>query len=263
MPYDDLTISESYLSRPFTLGQQAGRELVYDVWGSEDEEDVQGLLASTVPGAYLGLELESLSAEPQGGGVWKCYARYVRGDASEYTFDTGGGNARITQSLATVSSYAPVGLTAPDFQGAIGVSDDRVEGCEIPSRNYQWTETHRFADGLVDAGYRADLFALTGRYNNASFKGFAAGEVLLLGVTGSKRGDEQWSLTFRFAASPNVTGLTLGTITGIAKLGWHYLWVRYADFEDAIAYAVVKRPIAAYVERVLEPGDFSLLGIGT
>jgi hypothetical protein len=256
-------ISESYQSRPFSLGQQPGRELVYDIVGTDDESEVETLLLSTSATVYLGLVRESASAEPQGGGVWKGYVRYTRFNDSEYTFDTGGGTNRITQSLATVNSYAPTSLVAPNFQGAIGVSDDRVEGAEVPGRNYQFTETHRFADGSVNSTFKSTLFSLTGRYNNATFKGFSAGECLLLAVTGSKRGDEDWSLTYRFACSPNITGLTVGTITGISKLGWHYLWVRYADFEDSLAYAVVKRPVAAYVERVLEPGDFSLLGIGT
>lgn len=40
------------------------------------------------------------------------------------------------------------------------------------------------------------------------------------------------------------------------------LWVRYADAEDAAAKMLVKRPVATYIERVCEVGDFSLLGIG-
>ena len=91
----------------------------------------------------------------------------------------------------------------------------------------------------------------------------AAGECLFLGASGSKRGEEDWEITFRFAASPNRTGITVGDITGIAKKGWEYLWVRYADAEDAAAKALVKKPVAVYVEKVYEDGDFSGLGIGT
>lgn len=39
--------------------------------------------------------------------------------------------------------------------------------------------------------------------------------------------------------------------------------VRYAEAEDAAAKAIVKRPVAAYVEKVYEEGDFAALGIGT
>ena len=62
---------------------------------------------------------------------------------------------------------------------------------------------------------------------------------------------------------PNKTGLTVGDITDIDKKGWEYMWVRYADAEDATAKAIVKKPVAVYVEKVYEEGDFSGLGIGT
>ncbi len=86
------------------------------------------------------------------------------------------------------------------------------------------------------------------------------GEVLFLGASGSKRGKEDWEITFKFAASPNITGLTVGPITGIAKRGWDYLWVRYLDDEDS--FQIIRRPVAAYVERVYEFGNFADIGIG-
>jgi hypothetical protein len=48
-----------------------------------------------------------------------------------------------------------------------------------------------------------------------------------------------------------------------SKKGWEYLWVRYADEEDAGSSTLVKKPVAAYVERVYEEGNFAALGIGT
>ena len=127
---------------------------------------------------------------------------------------------------------------------------------------YNFSETHYIAAENVTQAYKAILFALTGRLNAAPFRGFAAGEVLFLGASGSKRGEEDWEITFRFAASPNVSGLSVGNITGIIKRGWDYLWVRYEDVEDTAAKAIVKRPVAAYVERVYYDGDYSALGIG-
>ena len=113
----------------------------------------------------------------------------------------------------------------------------------------------------MNGAYKATLFGLTGRVNNAGFKGFAAGEVLFLGASGSQRGEEDWEITYRFAASPNVAGLTIGDITGINKKGWEYIWVRYADAEDE--KVLVKQPIAVYVEKVYDEGNFAGLGIGT
>lgn len=254
------TISEGYLSRPFTIGlQSSGRELVYDIQGTEDETVVQGLLAGSAPSSYLGLQLDSLQAEPIGGGIWKGYARYSRQEV-EYTFDIGGGTQHITQGFGTIASYAPGGFTPPDFQGAIGVSEDRVEGADIPGPKYDFSETHIFSAATVTDAYKDSLLALSqGCFNNATFRGRDAGEVLFLGATGTNRGSGQTPITFRFSVSPNRTGMSIADITGIDKLGWDYLWVRYADFEDGTAFHLVKRPIAVYVERVFTPADFSVL----
>ncbi|MFN9131136.1 MAG: hypothetical protein ACK5XO_00450, partial [Phycisphaerales bacterium] len=116
----------------------------------------------------------------------------------------------------------------------------------------------------VTGAYKGAIFNCTGKTNAGGFKGFAPGEVLFLGATGSKRGDgpdDDWEITFRFAASPNETGLSVGTITGINKKGWEYLWVRYADAEDTGSGAIIKKPIAAYVERVYDDANFGALGI--
>jgi len=177
-----------------------------------------------------------------------------------------GGTQHITQSRATVNAYAPSGETPPDFQGAIGVTDNGVEGVDVTVPVYHFSETHYLDDAVVTPAYKGTLFSLTGKVNSASFKGLAAGECLFLGAAGSKRGGSgggDWEITFRFAGSPNVTGLSVGPITGISKKGWEYLWVRYAEVEDEGAQVLVKRPIAAYVERVYDTGNFAALGIGT
>jgi hypothetical protein len=90
--------------------------------------------------------------------------------------------------------------------------------------------------------------------------------VLFLGASGNRSGnhsDDAWALTFRFAASPNRQDLTVGAITGIAKDGWDYLWVQYGNAVDADAQALIRSPVAAYVERVYPRGDFTALGIGS
>ena len=56
-------------------------------------------------------------------------------------------------------------------------------------------------------------------------------------------------------------GMRILGISGISKGGWHHLWVLYADDVDQNTF--IKRPVAAYVERVYNAGDFSQLGVGT
>ena len=155
---------------------------------------------------------------------------------------------------------ASYGDDQPDFHGAIGVSTDSVEGTDITVPVFNFTETHYIPIALVTGAYKTTLFYLTGRVNHAPFKGFARGEVLFLGASGSQRGTEDWEIAFKFAASPNATDLTVGDITGIEKKGWEYLWVRYADAEDE--ETLIKQPVAAYVERT-ESADCSLESAAT
>ena len=252
-------------------------ELIYFITGTASDADALSALKSTAPSTHNGMTRGNCNVEPVAIDSdnadfckWEGTAHYApphytkieppeTGDSS-FSFDTGGGSQHITQSLSTVNRYAPTGQTAPNFKGAIGVTHDSVEGVDISVPVYNFSETHYIADGDVD---KAAYFALTGKTNNAAFKGCAAGEVLCLGVSGSKRGGGDWEITFRFAASPNKTSLTIGSITGIDKKGWEFLWVRYADTEDTAAKTIVKQPIAVYIEKVYEEGSFASLGIGT
>lgn len=141
------------------------------------------------------------------------------------------------------------------------VAHEDVEGVDITAPVYNFSETHYIDDALVTDAYKGTLFLLTGKTNQAAFRNFAVGEVLFLGASGTKRGKDDWEITFKFAASPNVTNLQIGSITVASKRGWELLWVRYTDVEDLTARMLVKQPVAAYVEQVYEEGDFSGLGI--
>ncbi len=258
-----ITIDEKYDSREATEGESPSVELRYVVQGTSDDSQVKSLVAATAPSIYSGLKRGDFNVVPQGGEVWECSVQYdkIEND-SQFTFDTGGGTQHLSQSLETINRYPRSGETAPNFHGAMGVNEDRIEGADITLPVYNFTETHSLDDSLVTGTYKATVFKLTGQVNDGPFKGFARGEVLFLGASGAKRGFEDWEITYRFAASPNVENLTLGDISNITKEGWHYLWIRFADDEDDASSTLIKKPIAAYIERVYEYGDFAGLGIG-
>jgi hypothetical protein len=268
-----ITVEEKAESRESTTGDSASVELQYVIRGTASDLEAKSALGDAAPVLYDGLPRESRRVSPifvdignPEGSIWEGVARYGRTPRpetgeSEFSFDTGGGTQHITQSLSTVGAYAAPGEACPSFGGAIGVTRDSVEGVDITVPVYNWTETHYLDDAYVSSSYKASLFHLTGKVNQSSFRGFEPGEVLFLGASGSRRADEDWEITFRFAASPNRRGLTVGQITGIRKRGWEYLWVRYADAEDS--GVLVKRPVSAYVEQVYEYGNFSQLAIGT
>ncbi len=266
-----LTIAEKPTSRSATEGvdNNASATLEYVVRGTDDDSAVHALVQATIPAFHRGLSYQSYSIDPvhvdevDAVGLWNVSAQYGVKDPNEstYTFDTGGGTQHVTQSLETKDSYPAPGFAAPDFGGAIGVTHEDVEGVDVTVPVYNFSETHYIDDALVTDAYKGVLFLLTGRTNQSAFRNFAVGEVLFLGASGSKRGKEDWEITFKFAASPNVTNLQIGPITVAAKRGWELLWIRYTDVEDATAKMLVKQPVAAYVEKVYEDGNFSGLGI--
>jgi hypothetical protein len=273
-----ITCTENIDSRQITEGQSA--ELIYTITGTADEAAAIATLKATAPTVLHNMKRQPVTVEPvhvdtthPDKCLWTGTVHYApfeypdppqTGDSS-FAFDTGGGTQHITQSLQTVGRYAASG-TAPDFGGAIGVTHDNVEGVDITVPVYNFSETHYLPASQVTNAYKGTLFQLTGKVNNAPFRGLAAGECLFLGASGSRRGtgpDDDWEITFRFAGSPNRTGISVGPITSISKKGWEYLWVRYADAEDTGSNTLVKQPVAAYVERVYEDGNFAALGIGT
>lgn len=267
-----ITVTEKFESRRSTTGDNPSAELGYTVRGTDDDLAARTAIEAASPATYDNLPRQAVAVEPVGPEHWDATVRYAPNQQSSppqtgesvFNFDTGGGSQHITQSKQTIGTYAAPGTTAPNFQGGIGVTADSVNGVDITVPVYQFSETHYLSAAQVTEAYKVMLFGLTGKVNNAGFKGFAAGEVLFLGASGSRRGSDpqdDWEISFRFAVSPNVTGLAVGPIVGINKQGWEYLWVRYADAEDTAAKAIVKRPIAAYIERVYDTGSMGAMGI--
>ena len=271
-----VTVLEKSDSRQSTLEEKpqlgvvpAQVERGYVISGTDDDVVAKSSLAAATPSLYDGLVRQTLQIEPVGPGIWEGTVRYGQAEnqqsqagESTFSFDTGGGTQHITQSLQTIGRYPN---NAPDFGGAIGVTHDNVEGVDITIPVYQFSETHYLPASVVTPAYRGTLFYLTGKVNSGSFRGLQPGECLFLGASGSRRGtsaDDDWEISFRFAGSPNVSGLQVGSIGGINKKGWEYMWVRYQDAEDEDAKVLIKKPIAVYIEKVYEQANLGGLGIG-
>jgi hypothetical protein len=272
-----ITMDEKFLSRPATGGENAQTELIYILRGSDDEIALKATLVGGTPLWYDGLKRKTWHVEQVANELWEGTVRYepppqVNSDVGSIRIscDISGGTQHITQSLQTVGRYPAPGKTAPDFQGAIGVTHDNVEGVDIIVPVFKFTATKVFApSGLPNLG---TVYSLTGKVNSGAFSvtdtitgltiGLADGECLFNGAkVGEPRSDGNVEISYEFAGSPNATGLSVGAIGGINKKGWEYLWVRYADTEDDAAKLVVKRPIAAYVEKVYELTGFGGLGL--
>jgi len=234
------------------------------------------------------LRAESYTVAYLGDDAWQVTINYEKNGAEDddqrdpmkrsRSFDTSGGTQHITQAtggtVTTVGGTTTTSVTerkyppdtAPSMNSAIGVDGQSVNGVDIVVPALSWTETYDVPAAYVTAAYIKGVAGLTGTVNNATFRTFAAGEVLFMGCSGSQEWDDQkgngpWSLSYKFVASPNVTAQTIGDISGVEKKGHEYLWVRY---EDSVSEnELVKKPKYVYVNKVYRDGNFSGLGIGT
>lgn len=245
--------------------------LLYGLSGTTDHNTVRSYALSATPLLFDGLWRQTIKITPNGWKLWTIEVPFGPKEPPEpreykWAWDTTGGTAHITQAVQHIQSYAPAGKTAPDHKGAIGVKQDgEVEGCDIVVPSFKWTETHQLPAAAASWGYSQMVKAVTGRVNNAAFRGFPAGQVRFDGAQGggSNKDPNLVEVTFHFVQQDDVDDVTVGDITGVDKDGWQYSWVEYALAEDSTAKKNASRPIAAHIERVYHTADFSLLGIGT
>jgi hypothetical protein len=293
----------------FRLGRKdaSTRSRVFNVIGTSNEDALHAACNAAISTTYpfwtypgqptVKLRAESYSVEYQGDTAWRVTINYEKIGADDVTqsaplkrtraFDTSGGTRHITNALQkkTVSGttttveagervYGPSGLAdGASMKGAIAVDDRGVNGVDVVVPALSWTESYEVPSSYVTSAYIRNLARLTGSVNDASFRGFAAGEVLFVGGQGSHEWDDQrghgpWSLSYKFVASPNCgNGKTMpsqkiGDIDGVEVGGHEYVWVRYASSDDTSKNQIVRLPVAVYVNRVYPDGDFSQLGIG-
>lgn len=265
------TVTELFEGRTesYTSGKNSA-EIPYIVRGAADEAEVKSSAQSSIPASYGGMPRKSIEiTERVNGDSWRVVARFESmefepGEEPEpvFSFDTGGGTQHITQSLQTISRHGPA--ATDKLGGAIGFDGENIEGVDIAIPVYNFSETHYKSAASVSLSYRLALFRVTGTVNSSGFRGFSAGEVLFLGASGSRRGDDaedDWEITYKFAAQPNRTGITVGEISGISKKGWEYMWVQYAPDVDTAVSQIIKKPVAVYIEKVYPDGNFGDLDI--
>jgi hypothetical protein len=178
------------------------------------------------------------------------------------SMDSSGGTMILTEAFAQ-TKYNASGQTGPDFGKSINVQDGMVEGVErvIPALKFDVDARIATSYIISPIAYAKVVASLTGYTNSSPYLTFAAGELLFTGATGQIIGDNP-RLTFSFVASPNLTGLQLGDITGISKGGHDYVWFSYRNDQDGSTGLTTAKARAAYVSRIYGQADFSALRIG-
>jgi len=273
----DTSIQPGFYDRSLELnnsGDQTAAEIPYFVFNADDEDAAVKYAYSNVSYYYNDMALQTIRVDSRiNDSTFKVIARYqydatdlssLKDTSLNYSmaFDTGSATQHITQSIATRGIYP---ATATDYGGAIEYDGHQVKGVDIILPTFNWSETHYFTDAQLTALFRNNLKVRVGHVNNASFRSYDEGEVLLLGVSGAKNSKKsRWELTYKFSASPNRSDFTVGSgaaaITVKFKAGWDYMWVKYKKV--LVGSEVLHRPDAVYIERVYLSCDFSQLGIG-
>lgn len=256
---------------------------------------VGNLLPTTYTVAGVMMWFESYSYEYHGNSTWSVSGSYKSGSFNrngqngqngsgngrgagntiDITIKPGSGSAKRYQSIETVEWYECTGdaLLPPDFNQAIGVTQQGAEGVDVPHRKFEFTITKKFSTGSVPGSFIIDLRELQNRVNNAdytmSFNGmtitFTRGTLLFSAFPMKFSSDLSFEISYEFVAESGITygeNFTIGQSPIITKEGWEYLWVHYRDRPDPnnTGYTT-KQPVGVYIEKVFEYGDFSKLVI--
>lgn len=260
-----MEITDLQFSR-WHYGDSSNIRLKVAVSGSDDESEV--LLyaqANTLP-IFQGLYRGEMDGELVGPEEWDVTVDYTPNpppvwnstqSVAEWQFSIDEETVHRTHALAHVATY-PAG--ADEHDGAVNVNPDgSVDGYDESVSTLTWSETLYLPWSMWGTAYLNQLYAARGCYNSTAFRIWEAGEVLLRRVAGRPHGQSHVAINFDFVATPNVTGLTVGDITGIDKLGWDLEWTEYVPTSDDDSNSVQVK--AVHIERVKYSYEFHDLGL--
>lgn len=201
------------------------REHLFELRGFDTVQDAWSALSSNYGWDN---EVESIDVEEDSSGANQLFTGRVRysremDDVSRsISFEVAGSQSKMTQSLSTRGGWSAYD-TPRNYGGLIGVTDDGVEGVDIDTAVSTFSETVKFYSWYLTSSYIAFLARAYGCVNSAPFRGFEAGEVRFLGVSGAYRtGDYMFEMTFKFAVSPNAWNIPIGNMIIPFKYGWDY-----------------------------------------
>jgi len=183
-------------------------------------------------------------------------------DSSTVSFDCGGGNKHLTHSIKQTIVKGDI-----DPKGAIGwngKSDSEMEisGVDVPTAQLRETYTRTMKLSRISTAFKRNVAALVGKVNSGSFKGWAAGEVMFLGMSYScpAKKSTKVTVTFNFAIQPNECDVMVGD-TSVSKKGYEYVWVITSTEADTDKGVPVMKTDGVFVDQVCEYASFAVLGL--
>lgn len=185
-------------------------------------------------------------------------SNYVPGSVA---WDTTGHTEHMTQARFGTNSF---GTDPPDFEGAINVSGNSVNGIDVVVPSLRYSETWIMPVPVaMSATFVEAVYTRTGTVNQNKFRAFKPGESLFLGARAQWQGDQPFvPVTFDFECRPNVESFSTGseeTIPAFPKEGWEYVWYLYESGESN--GRLIRKPVAAYKQKIYEKKDWSAMQI--
>jgi hypothetical protein len=168
----------------------------------------------------------------------------------------------ITQSLATTNRYPS---TAPDFKGAINVTEDGPQGIEIPVPVITIRMQRQLPLATYSYEWIRNQYPFYLKWNSAEWLGFPAKTVQFYTSRTDVEGD-RIVINADLNYVPKITGQTIGDITGITKEGMDYQWLLRAKYQATVPGSSPERKfeyskvVGVYCERYAETIDFATLG---
>ena len=250
-------------------------ELRYLVDGANNRDEAFTAVLREAPVWHKGMYRQSVSFDGyEGDGFPTFSVSYVyrgssafsdSGESRESTisFDCSGGTKHITHSTepARMIKGDQEEITAIGWNGKTG-ADMEITGVDIPVGAIRESYTRIVKMSRLSTAYRRKVAALVGKVNNASFKGWEAGEVMFLGMSFNGSLDSQTliQVTYNFQIQPNETGIKVGNVP-VTKKGFEYVWVYWKSEADVTSLKTSIAPDGIYVSKVAEAGDFGVLGV--
>ena len=227
--------------------------------------------------------IEKIELKEFGGGCWDAIVTYVRmPNSTEFTFNIGAGSIKATTSLETIAAYSCIvdenNLDPPEppgFNKGIGFNGSGFDGVDVEQGRTDFEISKKFQFSTLTAGYVQNLMDMAQTVNDDDFSlywyirratilesfqemTFPRGSLRFRGSRIKQDSDDHLDISFSFAYSRNTTAedeLTIGGSGAIEVEGHQYLWVYFK--ERLTDSALIKKPIAVYVERVYKYADFN------
>lgn len=274
-----VTIVERFNSRQETAGATIEAERLFVLFGDPGTTpaDAIAALAGDVDAAtYNGIRASSYTLGEQiNNTTWYGSVKYSTQTPNSTTdpaelptpvpsisVSTSGGTQHINNSLQIVDS---AGVVPTDTGNAINFDGENINGMDVivPVLHFQYKRF--YAPGDFGNAEIAVIFATTGKVNNDIFGPWIIGEVLFKGAAINRQlvaGVEgMWEVVYSFEAQQNKSGIVIGDLAAVNKLGWEYLEVQYDNKPDTTTGRRVKVPIGVLVHRVYELAAFADLDI--